>query len=323
MLKTSIDAVALGSILAEPIVVNGVLLCKEGFPITAQLKHSLPKFGITEVTIQQQCSDALLESLSNIKDINTVTLNKLNSLSIDKLVLCARKIVDNLMEDSMSNQMLLALMDYDECTFQHSINVSYFSTLMGIKLRLDADRLYDLALGALLHDIGKLGIPLNILCKPDKLDAEEYRIMQGHPYYGVQALYNIEGISTSVIQIVLQHHENFDGTGYPRQLKGSHSYILARLVHICDVYEALCAKRPYKEPMPRVKARSIILEGSGTSFDPVLVQKFLEYMPMYLPGEIINIGSKSAIVQSCDDLNNPVVLYGNSLYHLNELESVC
>ena len=323
MLKTSIDEVVIGAKLAEPIMLGDVLLCKAGVPISAQLKSALPKFGITEVTVESSDSDDIMESLNDLSNLPKSVYNRLLKLDISDLITCSKKIVDNLRDNDSSNDMLFALLDYDEGTLQHSVNVAYLAVIMGIHLHLPNKQLYDLALGSLLHDIGKLKIPHDILCKEGKLTDDEYALIKQHPYQGLCVLHSHECISTSVMQIILQHHEHYNGTGYPRKLKGSHIYKLARIVHICDVYEALCAKRSYKEPMKRREVRDKMFAGSNKLFDPILLQTFMQCIPLYLPGELVELNGRTGIVHSLDNVLTPIIYYNNSLVPLDVFEVLC
>ena len=323
MIKTSIDCVVVGSILAEPIIIGDVLLCKAGAPVSAQLKNTLPKFGVTEVAIVETNGDHLFDAVTDLNNISLNTYDKLLNLDISDIVKCANKIVDNLTDSDVSNDVMHMLLDHDEDTFQHSVNVAYLAVIVGIRLRLSSRQLRELALGALLHDIGKLKIPKEILCKPAALDDVEYAIIKQHPYQGLCLLQQNKAISSSVLQIILQHHENFDGTGYPRHLKGEHSYVLARVVHICDVYEALCAKRSYKPALSRRLVRDKLMGGAGTMFDPRLLKAFLESVPLYLPGELVNIGKRVGIVKDVTDAMNPLIVYNNEVMPLTSFELLC
>ena len=323
MIKTSIDTVSVGSILSESIVIGDVLLCKEGTPISAQLKNTLPKFGITEVVVRHSDSDDLTKDLMDLQHAPKAVFTKLLNLDISDLIKCASKIVDNLTDNDGSNDMLQLLLDYDEGTFQHSVNVAYLSVLVGIKMKLSNRQLYDLALGALLHDIGKLRIPHDVLNKPGQLTDNEYALIKQHPYQGLCVLERNSVISTSVLQIILQHHENYDGTGYPRHLKGDHSYLLARIVHVCDVYEALCAQRAYKSALARRLVRDKLMEGSNKQFDPKILKVFLETVPLYLPGELVNIGKHIGVVKEVTDLLNPTIIYNNEVMSLTAFEVLC
>jgi HD-GYP domain-containing protein (c-di-GMP phosphodiesterase class II) len=129
--------------------------------------------------------------------------------------------------------------------------------------------------GALLHDIGKMGIPDRILLKPDALTDEEWEIMRMHPSYALQMLKPIAYLNEA-IDIPYCHHEKWDGTGYPRGLKGEQIPLGARIFSIVDVYDALMSNRPYRSAWPKEKVLRHIQQLSGTHFDPCVVKAFLE-----------------------------------------------
>ena len=131
--------------------------------------------------------------------------------------------------------------------------------------------------GALLHDIGKMGIPDQILLKPGPLTDEEWRIMRRHPQYAYEMLSPITFLRRA-IDIPYCHHERWDGTGYPRGLKGEQIPLAARLFSVVDVWDALCSDRPYRVAWPEEKVRQYIRELSGKAFDPQVVDAFFRHM---------------------------------------------
>ena len=133
--------------------------------------------------------------------------------------------------------------------------------------------------GGLLHDIGKLGIPNKILDKPGKLTEEDRRILQKHPWLGARILEPISAY-TDIMLIVLQHHENYDGTGYPAGLAGKEISKYSRIFAVADRYEALTANRPYRKAIDPAEAARIIQANSGTEFDPAVVKVFARLLEM-------------------------------------------
>ena len=136
------------------------------------------------------------------------------------------------------------------------------------------DELINITRGALLHDIGKMAIPDGILLKPDKLTQEERALMQKHPEYAYDMLRRIEFLLPA-IDIPYCHHEKWDGTGYPRRLKGEEIPYPARIFPVIDVYDALVSDRPYRKAMPVDQVRDMIRKDSGGHFDPQVVEAFL------------------------------------------------
>ena len=140
---------------------------------------------------------------------------------------------------------------------------------------LTPDELEGLHRGALLHDIGKIGIPVAVLDKPGKLTDEEYDIIKQHPRIGARIVEPIAAYAP-VLPMVLQHHEHFNGRGYPDGVAGEELSLGARILAVADVYDALISDRPYRKGMELEKTLSIIKENSGTQFDPNAVEAFLK-----------------------------------------------
>jgi putative nucleotidyltransferase with HDIG domain len=158
-------------------------------------------------------------------------------------------------------------------TLQHSKRVAEYARLLGQACRLSSQELTQLQLGALLHDIGKVAIPRNILLKPGALSEEEVVIMRLHPRVGWDLLAEFEGLDAEA-EIVYAHHERFDGTGYPRRLKGEEISLAARIFSIADTFDAITSDRPYRSPLSIAKARAVIVGARGTQLDPLLVDLF-------------------------------------------------
>lgn len=163
----------------------------------------------------------------------------------------------------------------DEETGYHLIRMARYSRLIANALGLEDDEAETVELAAPLHDIGKIGIPDQILLKADKLDAAEWKVMQRHPVIGHEIL---KGSASKYVRmgalIALGHHEKYDGSGYPNGLVGDHIPLCARIVAIADVYDALTSVRPYKKAWPNEKALEYVSSQAGRHFDPNLVQAF-------------------------------------------------
>ena len=140
--------------------------------------------------------------------------------------------------------------------------------------------------GFFLHDIGKVGIPERVLCKPGPLDAEEWEIMRSHPAIGARIVEPIRFLGDAV-EIVRTHHEWFDGSGYPSGLAGERIPLAARIFSIADSFDAMTSDRPYREALPLERALGEIRDGAGTQFDPALVEVFLELVE---DGDLLSAG---------------------------------
>jgi HD-GYP domain-containing protein (c-di-GMP phosphodiesterase class II) len=206
----------------------------------------------------------------------------------------------------------------DAYTHQHSIDVCAIGLLIGRALMShgwkdsrgqirfdDVDRrLRLLGIGLLLHDIGKLSIPHEILVKPSRLTEEETAIMQTHCEAGSELLSG-DGYSPLVRAVVRDHHERWDGLGYPHGIAGESINQLARIAAVADVYDAVTSERPYKRAMPPYVGMQVILEGSGTAFDPGVVEVFERIVPRFPVGSEIKLADGSTGVVARVDPEHP------------------
>lgn len=167
----------------------------------------------------------------------------------------------------------------DPYTKGHSTSVSRYSEALARALNLPEDEVQKIMLGALLHDVGKIGIPENVLKKPDKLLDEEWEIMKQHPVIGAEKVLMPNEALHDFIPIVKYHHEHFDGTGYPEKLKGEDIPFAARIVSVADAYHALISDRPYRKGLSVEKACEILKMGAGIQWDPDLVRHFISIAP--------------------------------------------
>ncbi|MFA5336424.1 MAG: PAS domain S-box protein [Candidatus Omnitrophota bacterium] len=162
-------------------------------------------------------------------------------------------------------------------TEDHSEDMVKYSTEIGRKIGLSEEDIEDLKHGAMLHDIGKLGISEKILLKRGKLTKKEYDIIKKHPQIGADIIRPVHFLK-NVVPIILHHHERYDGYGYGSKLRGEEIPVGARIVAVVDVYQALVSNRPYRKAYPKKEALKIIKEESGTHFDPAIVKVFLDIL---------------------------------------------
>jgi cyclic di-GMP phosphodiesterase len=166
----------------------------------------------------------------------------------------------------------------DNETEGHTQRVTHLTLKLAEAFNMKSDELIHIRRGALLHDMGKLGIPDSILLKPDKLTAEEWEAMRQHPKLAYDMLYPIEYLHPA-LDIPYCHHEKWDGTGYPRGLKGEEIPLVARLFAVIDVWDALTSNRPYRLAWEKDRVLAFIREQSGKHFDPEVVEVFFKIIP--------------------------------------------
>ncbi len=175
------------------------------------------------------------------------------------------------------HRLVLAAEYKDEDTGDHIVRMSRYSALLAEKLGMSDKEVQNIRYAAPMHDVGKIGIPDNILMKPGKLTDEEFDFMKTHTNIGAKILANSKAeILQLSQQIAISHHEKWNGRGYPQGLSGTKIAIAGRIVGLADVFDALTSKRPYKDPYPVEVACDIIKKESGQHFDPELVDVFME-----------------------------------------------
>ncbi|MBI4778466.1 HD-GYP domain-containing protein [Candidatus Desantisbacteria bacterium] len=236
------------------------------------------------------------DAINCVKDtVNDVRAGKL----VDKEA--AKKVVRTLVEEVMNNYQhtLLNLIDirtHDEYTFAHSINVCVLAILMGIKKRLEKEELEEIGLGGMLHDLGKIKIHHEILNKPGRLTKEEIDTMKQHPTFGYELLCFDQEIGSIPREIAYQHHEQYDGGGYPRGLRGKEIHQHAIIASLADVYDALTTDRPYRKRFLPHDAMRVLITDTDSKFSQESIRLFLEYMSIYPVGSMVRLNSGEVAV---------------------------
>jgi putative nucleotidyltransferase with HDIG domain len=169
----------------------------------------------------------------------------------------------------------------DRYTSGHSSRVSQLSSATAAAMGLDPESVERIRTGALLHDIGKIGIADSVLQKPGRLTQEEFAIVKEHPVIGRRILEGVRGLAPYLNAVEL-HHENWDGTGYPKRQSGEETPVDARIIHVSDAYDAMTSNRSYRRGMTHEQAMHELFKHSGTQFDPRVVEMFAK-----LPREIV------------------------------------
>ena len=162
----------------------------------------------------------------------------------------------------------------DAYTNGHSLRVTLYSMILASNMNLDNDYMEDIEIAGLLHDIGKIAMPKNILCKNGKLTDEEFMVMKAHPVKGEKIVFNIKKLQT-IASWVKSHHEKWDGRGYPDGLKGEEIPLPGRIIALADTYDAMTSTRPYRKALEHQAAIDEIKRCAGTQFDPKLAELFV------------------------------------------------
>ncbi|MFH1562836.1 MAG: HD-GYP domain-containing protein [Nitrospirota bacterium] len=230
-----------------------------------------------------------------LKVIHTILQEARTGKIIDKTKI--KEVISKLVEEIISKHQdslinLIDIRSHDKYTFSHSINVCTLAALIGIKEKLKRNELEDLALGAILHDVGKTMISQKILEKPERLSVPEFEEIKKHPVYGYNILSEGEEISEISRMIVYTHHERYDGGGYPQGLTGDKIPQLAVVTSLADVYDALTTDRPYRKSLLPYDAMRIIISHTYSNFSEEAVRFLLKVMSIYPLGSLVKLNTK-------------------------------
>ncbi|MBI5330907.1 MAG: HD-GYP domain-containing protein [Betaproteobacteria bacterium] len=254
-------------------------------------------------------------------EANQVVKGMLNDVRLGKQIELEQvePMVENMVDSIFRNQDALLplgrLKDHDNYTFQHSVSVCALLVSFARSLKLERALIKEIALGGLLHDVGKAKVPDDILNKPAKLTEAEFAKMKSHVVQSIVILQNTPGISQVALDVAGQHHERHDGSGYPNKLKGEGISLYGRMGAIVDVYDALTSDRVYHKGMSPTAALGRLLEWSGFHFDPALVKSFIRSVGIYPTGTLVRLESgRLALVMEQHEANSlqPVV---KVIYH--------
>lgn len=300
-----------GEDVFEPVRLR-VLLVPKGWKIgdweeCEELKVKLQEFNVQEVIVDVTEDKAPVPPIGEIRKkalslfpiISEETRKR--ALDVVKRVTEAGELdlkeVDELVDDMVNEVIakgevmlsLYAISRYDDYTFVHSVNVSILTALFALEFSFSRDELKAVTKGAILHDLGKLRVPKEILNKPGPLAPEEFEEIKKHPIYGVDIAISAGEKSDSVISVISQHHEWFSGRGYPRGLGGERISLLARIVSVVDVFDALTTDRVYKPRMLSYEAISKMLHEGAIHFDPKVLSRFISRFGIYPVGSLVRL----------------------------------
>ena len=241
--------------------------------------------GLTHVALgppvqpEQQSGEATARrayygSIDALRDIQA-TVRARAPLAVEQIG-TLRVFTSTLLEQVLQSPALVlrlaSIKSYDEYTLYHSVNVAVISIGLGLVIGLPEPLLREVAMAGMLHDVGKIAIPLEILRKPGPLDEAEWGIMRRHPVLGADLLSRLAGSNRLPMIVAFEHHLRFDMRGYPSVPAGWVQHPVSRLACVADVFDAMTSRRAYKKAIPNADVRSYVRDESGRTFDPRLVR---------------------------------------------------
>jgi HD-GYP domain-containing protein (c-di-GMP phosphodiesterase class II) len=259
-------------------------------------EEDLLKHEVDEIDKRERCKKAFFKALTVTEGLmKSVHMGKRLELRFAKRVM--HQMVDLITDEEFTLLGLTTLKSHDNYTYYHSVNVSVYAISLGKRLGLSRPQLSDLGVGALLHDLGKVKIPTEVLHKKGALTQEDWTVIRRHPVEGAKEIIRVGGLSTLALRALIgcfEHHMNHDGSlgGYPNFRERYAPHLIGRIVGIADVFDAITTKRVYmNEPTPRDKALSFMLSQSGKKFDSVLLRIFVNMIGVYPIGTMVRLRS--------------------------------
>lgn len=294
---------------------NDRVLLFQGQTVTEHFLKRLKQRGLTTVVaeiVEEVQEEAAKEDVSFETKVKTLScledtmgnLVKGRSVSLEPL----EENVTSILEEVRAHEELVIpivqLKRHDDYTFAHSLNVAIIALFIGRFIGLGEEELLRLGLGALLHDLGKLKIPQEILRKPTTLNPSEWQVVKQHPLMAKQLLDEQKGVEDLVKFVPLEHHERLDKSGYPLRLDPWEIHLFARIVAVADVYEALTSERPYRKALPLSEVVEYLMGNAGYKLDDVVVRTFVSRLSPYQVGDVVRLSDgREAVVSRL----NPVL----------------
>lgn len=291
--------IKIDSIIARPITdENNNILLNKGNKITERVIKRIKELDIQGIFIEDENFDDIITEDIELQELKNKALLMLSKKKYKECTYIAKEFVQFFLENNSANINILDVKNNQNYTYKHSIMCCIYSILIGIELGFDSTQLDNMAIAALLHDIGKFDISKEILYKKDALTKEEFETIKEHPtlaYRKLSAYFEISPLSRNAI---LYHHENIDGTGY-HSLPAEKQTIYTRILHVVDVYDSLTSIRKHRDAYSHAEAIEYIMGNVNKMFDEKVVDVFINKFPLYPIGVTLKLSNgENAVVYS-------------------------
>jgi HD-GYP domain-containing protein (c-di-GMP phosphodiesterase class II) len=325
----TLDSVTSGLVLGKSIKnESGQVLIHEGVVLTDRMINRLIELNIPFVYIKDARTGEIIPGTSISEELRFEAINTIEktfyeiqhndsikrTFTLEKASRRFAGIIRNIMNEIRGKTELLTLLadvySHDNYIFSHSLNVTLYTLAIGMELKLPPKQLETLGLGAILHDVGKMRVPVEILLKPGRLTEEEFEEMKKHSELGFQLIRNVDTIPLLVAHCAFQHHERLDGSGYPRGLYEEDIHYYGKIIAVADVFDAVTSHRIYRKAMLPHEGLEILYAGSGNQFDSKIVEAFRRAVAIYPNGLGIELsdGRKGIVARQNSGMSDRPVI---------------
>ncbi|HUU46195.1 MAG TPA: HD domain-containing phosphohydrolase [Acidobacteriota bacterium] len=294
---------------------NLMTLGVAGMTITRMAAHSRgvfgetgPAAGIDPRTLRRRKARTLFQRTETVVQEFWERIRDRNSFEASPIQRVVHQLIDEVARDEDVLLEFAALKDFDEYTFYHSVNVAVYSIAVGMRLGLDRTKLASLGFAALLHDIGKVRLPRDLITKPSEYDENDWEQIKRHPALGALTIANARRIDSDVgsaMAAAFEHHLKMDLSGYPAVTRRREPHLFSRIVTICDIYDAMTAGRVYqKAPIPPDEAVRRILYKGREWHDPLVLKAFVNVVGIFPVGTLVRLSDGTAGIVTRNDAND-------------------
>ena len=252
-------------------------------------KTTAPKFVPIAAEIERASSIVAESKQAVVSMFNEARMGK--AVEADNVMPLVEEISSSVARNPGALISIARLKSADDYTYMHSVAVCGLMIALARQLDLDANATREAGMAGLLHDVGKMAIPLEVLNKPDKLTDDEFTLVKGHPAAGHEMLLGGKGVSEISLDVCLHHHEKIDGSGYPHKLAGDNISLYAKMGAVCDIYDAVTSERPYKRGWDPAEAVHKMASWSKGHFDERVFQAFVKSVGIYPVGSLVRLQS--------------------------------
>jgi HD-GYP domain-containing protein (c-di-GMP phosphodiesterase class II) len=303
MRRISLDHIQPNMYLSRALIgPDGTVLLHEGIEMKERYIEYLRKQGITylfvdetqtkEVTAQDVIEPKLREEALRTAQQAVRDFHVGKGVELDKVKAIVNNMIVQLGQKSENMVHFIDIRRKEDYMFSHAVNTCILSVMTGISMGFEAEQLEELGLAAMLHDVGKMKFTKKLALKnPGYLTKNEKEEYRRHPFYALEILQQISEVSPRIVNACFQHHERWDGSGYPLRLTGDAISIYAQIISIADVYDRLIAGTPHRRPTPVYYAVAILNKAAGQYFNPHLIEKFNENIVVYPVGTTVKLSS--------------------------------